>query len=104
MGEFADDGEELIEQRLILLTALLCVCVCAWVCVCVCVHACVCLGDYKVARVGRPTTYYKLVIRPWESGMRCIDHASHATFPRSDNYYMYMYMCIHVCMPRKDRV
>ena len=28
------------------------------------------LSDYKVARVGRPATDYKLVVRPWESGMR----------------------------------
>ena len=52
-----------------------------------CVHACVCvfvvcclatqiislstsdLGDCKVARVGRPATDYKLVVRPWESGI-----------------------------------
>ena len=30
------------------------------------------LGDCKVARVGTPATDYKLVVRPWESGMRCI--------------------------------
>ena len=30
-------------------------------------------GDCKVARVGRPATEYKLVVRPWESGIRpCI--------------------------------
>ena len=27
------------------------------------------LGDCKVARVGRPATDYKLVVRPWESGI-----------------------------------
>ena len=31
------------------------------------------LGDCKVARVGRPATDYKLVVRPWESDIRpCI--------------------------------
>ena len=63
-----------------------------WPMNCVCVCVCVCLqsvawqpkfqrlvslstsglGDFKVARVGRPTTDYKLVVRPWESGMRCM--------------------------------
>ena len=27
------------------------------------------LGEYKVARVGRHTTDYKIVIRPWKSGI-----------------------------------
>ena len=27
------------------------------------------LGDCKVARVCRPATDYKLVVRPWESGI-----------------------------------
>ena len=39
------------------------------------------LGDCKVARVGRPPADYKLVVRRF-------DHASHANFPRSDNYYV----------------
>ena len=58
------------------------------VCVCVCVFVVCCLatqfqrpislrtsglGDYKVARVGRPAADYKLVVGPWESGIRpCI--------------------------------
>ena len=30
-------------------------------------------GDCKVARVGRPAIEYKLVVRPWESGIQpCI--------------------------------
>ena len=66
-----------------------CTCVHVSVCVCVCVcRVCVCvcslllgnpnflstsgLDDCKVARVGRPATDYKLVVRPWESGMRCM--------------------------------
>ena len=57
--------------------------------VCVCVCVCVCawlpkfqrlislstsgLGDCKLGRVGRHVTDYKLVVRPWESGIRpCI--------------------------------
>ena len=55
------------------------------VCVCVCAHAHVSVAwqlefkrpiscntsrqvDQKVARVGRPTTDYKIVVRLWESG------------------------------------
>ena len=31
------------------------------------------VGDHEVARVGRPTTDYKIVGRPWESSIRpCI--------------------------------
>ena len=71
--------------------APLTVCVSMCVCVCVCVYVCLYsvawqpkfqrpislstsgFGDCKVARVGRPATEYKLVVRPWESGIRpCI--------------------------------
>ena len=73
----------------------LCVCVCIGQPACVCVTECVCVclysvawqpkfqrpislstsgfGDCEVATVGRPATEYKLVVRPWESGIRpCI--------------------------------
>ena len=52
-------------------------------CVCVCVSVAwqpkfqrpislstIGLGNCEVARVGRPTTDYKLAVRPWESGVR----------------------------------
>ena len=60
------------------------------------------LGDCKVARVGRPATDYKLVVRPWER-LVAFDHASYATFPRFDNYYVHSCMacvcgCVHACM------
>ena len=55
----------------------MCVCVC--VCVCVFVVRCLATQISKtlslstsglgVARVGRPATDYKLVVRPWESGI-----------------------------------
>ena len=63
--------------------------------VCVCVCACVAwtpifqrpiflispsgLRDYKVARVGRPATDYKIVVIPWESGiwLQCICISCH---------------------------
>ena len=32
------------------------------------------LGDYKVARMGTPTTDYKLVVRLWESGIQPHTH------------------------------
>ena len=61
--------------------------VCAFVCVYVCLYSVAWqpkfqrpislstsgFGDCKVDRVGRPATEYKLVVRPWESGIRpCI--------------------------------
>ena len=60
------------------------------------VHVCICicsllpwqpklstsgLGDCKVARVGRPTTDYKLVVRPWESGIRSTMYCISCHFP-----------------------
>ena len=78
---------------------------CLYLRVCVCVCVCVCasrawsllkfqrpislstsaLGDCKVARVGRPAIDYKLVVRPWESGMKCI--------------YIHTNECVCVCVP-----
>ena len=50
------------------------------------------LGDCKVARVGRPTTEYKLVVRPWESGNRpCIS----CLFP-TVGQLLYVSMCARV--------
>ena len=79
----------------------MCVCVCACVCVCVCCLATqICTfrstssqGDQEVARVGTPTTDYKLVVRPWESGIRPCNSYH---FPRSDNYCVCV--CVSVCV------
>ena len=83
----------------------LCVCMCVCVCVCMCLYSLLlgnlsfsdtytvslstsCLGDCKVARVCWPSTDFKLVFRPWESG-------SHTTFTRSDKYYVYMSVFVY---------
>ena len=29
-------------------------------------------GDWEIARVGRPAMDYKIVVRPLESGMKCM--------------------------------
>ena len=48
------------------------------------------VGDYKVAGVGRPAINYKIVVRPWESGIRsCI----------SCNYSMCVCVCVLVFLP-----
>ena len=82
----------------------MCECVCK--CVCVCVLAVAgqpkfqrpihlsksSLGDCKVARVGRPATYYKLVFRPWESDIRlCISYH----FPTAGQL---LCACVCVCV------
>ena len=46
------------------------------------------LGNYKVARVGRPATDYKKLS---DFGKVTFDHASYATFPQSC-------MCVCVCV------
>ena len=72
------------------------------VCVCVCVVCCLAtqrpislstsgVGDYKVTRVGRPATDHKIVVRPWESGIRpCIS----CHFP--------MCVCVHAKALNKE--
>ena len=51
--------------------------------------------------MGRPTTDYKLVVRLY-CGKVAIDHASLATFPQSDNYYVYIFVmhtdCLSSCL------
>ena len=69
-------------------------------CVCVCVcslllgnpnfkdpYLLALVGECKVARVGRPSCQ-----------MVGKDHASHATFPMSDNYYVCVCVCVCVCV------
>ena len=47
------------------------------------------LGGCRVARVGRPAT---------DRGKVTFSHVSHATFPRSDNYYVPVHVCVCVCV------
>ena len=42
------------------------------------------IGDHKEVRVGRLATAYIIVVRPRQV---VFNHASHATFPQSYNYY-----------------
>ena len=53
------------------------------------------LGDYKVARVGRPATDYKIVVRSWESGIPpCIMPLSHGLTTA-----VCVCVCVCVCVP-----
>ena len=51
-------------------------------------------GDHEVARVGRPTTDYKIVVRPWESSLQpCISCMCVCMY-----VCMYVCICMYVCM------
>ena len=53
------------------------------------------IGDCKVARVGTPATDYKLVVRPWESGIRpCIS----CHFPNYCVCVCVKCVCVCVCV------